>query len=189
MDFKKIKGIFSSYKALFLFLIAEIILIALFLPHNREMVDFPKYSDKQKTVRLDMYNYGSKTNTIKISGLSDKNAKVSTPEWMLSDKGHGTMITSMSQNERLEGTLDFTAEPNGDGTFVLQVRGMDVRDKSDSTRRLPVCIKINKLTVNGQDLLKAPKVVWHDSAFKYQCDAKNGDKLRIHIEWEPFNGE
>ena len=169
-----------------LIVIAEIALISLFLPHKKEMVINKveqEVTAAQKTLRVDMFNYGIKTNKLLIKNLSDKSASLNEPAWLLSEKGQGCTIQSQAQK------MDFVAELSGDGYFVLKAMGIDKRDKTDSKRRIPVCIKITKLLINDNSMINAEKVVWADSPFIYKYAGKNGEILNVHIEWQPFVGE
>ena len=65
----------------------------------------------------------------------------------------------------------------------------NLRDKQDSSRRIPVCVKYLSLTVNGKTVLTNEKVVWHDSPYIWKGQVKNSETLKVHVEWIPFTGE
>lgn len=183
-----LKKLLNEYKGIFFFLIVEIVLVTLFLPKFKKAEtvkenDIVVYTPIQKTCRFDIYNYGKESNKITIKNLSDSKAILKEPTWMHSDKGQGVMLQSVGQS------LDFTLDIIGNGNLLFKIRGIEFKDKSDNKRRIPVCIALTVLNINGINILEGDKIIWHDSPFEYKYNGKDGEQLKIHAEWKPFVAE
>ena len=115
---------------------------------------------------------------LQIVSMSDDQAKVLKPTWF-QNNCIGYLITSY------EGKLKFIAKTTADGQIKLNLRGMDVRDLKDKSKRVPYWIDYTALIVNGQTLLDTLTPAWHDKPYRYITNVKAGDELTIEVEWLP----
>ena len=113
-----------------------------------------------------------------ILSVSDDKAKVLKPAWFQKN-GVGYVITSCGSK------LEFTARATVDGQMRLWLRGMDIRDKADKSKRMPYWIDYTALTVNGQKILDTLTPAWHDKSYHYNINVKAGDEVRVQVEWQP----
>ena len=114
----------------------------------------------------------------KIFSMSDKKASVNKPAWLNID-GVGYQIQSYV------GKLEFVAKATADGKIELNLRGLDVRDPKDESKRIPYWIDYTKLTVNGKAIIDKVTPAWHDKPYRYDINVKTDEKLKVEIEWFP----
>ena len=131
------------------------------------------------TSRLDI-KFVPKTGVgdFKIFSLSDKNASINKPSWLNID-GVGYQIQSCV------GKLEFVAKATADGKIELNLRGLDVRDPKDNSKRIPYWIDYTKLTINDKTIIDKPTPAWHDKAYYYAIEVKADEELKIQFEWLP----
>lgn len=129
--------------------------------------------------RIDVKNYGSKDNKIKLVEESLPLSSISFPEWFKSDEGEGVVIESE------KGVVDFKFECINDGFLKIFLRGQDIRDKN--LIRFPVYIDFINLKINNELIFKESKLVWHDKPYIFEKKVKNSEIIDIHVEWLPFN--
>lgn len=167
-------------KIINIFLVVTVCLVAIFLPHTRSVVENSPYSDNQKTARIDISNEGFEGSSLEIVRISDSNSIVNEAKWLKSDIRNGYYIQSK------KGKLDFTIKIINDGVFTINLRGVDYKSKSNPKKRIPIVISYNNFRVNDTVIFNEEKEIWHDSPFKYTCSVKDGDILKISIDWSPF---
>ena len=117
-----------------------------------------------------------------ILNMSDNKAEMKKPNWLQKD-GVGYQIQSY------EGNLDFVAKASVDGKIQLNLRGLDIRDPKDNSKRIPYWIDYTKLTVNGKIIFDKITSVWHDKFYNHIIDAKAGEEIKIQMEWLPHRGD
>ena len=69
------------------------------------------------------------------------------------------------------------------------LRGVDVRDPADNSKRIPYWIDYTKLTVNGKVIFDELTPVWHNAPYSYTIDAKAGEEIKIQVEWLPHRDD
>ena len=113
-----------------------------------------------------------------IFSLSDDKATAIKPLW-LNRNGIGYMITS------IEGKIDIVAKATADGRFDLNLRGLDIRDPENDSKRIPYWIDYTKLIINYKTIFDTFTPAWHDESYRYEMNVKANDEIRIQIEWLP----
>ena len=117
-----------------------------------------------------------------IVDVSDDAVNVSKPAWF-NKGGVGYVIQSYV------GTLNFVAKSSVDGKISLSLRGLDVRDTEDKSKRIPYWIDYTKLTVNDKVIFDTLTPAWHDKAYRHIMDVKAGDEIKIQVEWLPHRSD
>lgn len=134
---------------------------------------------KYLTARLDIINEGSKNNDVLVKSISDERCDVLRPAWRLTEKGQGTQIESGS------GNLDFELTCVNDGILKIILRSKNVQDVNK--KRLPIYIDFKNFTVDSEVIFENHPVISHDEFYFYSKKVSDNQKVKIHIEWEPFN--
>lgn len=114
----------------------------------------------------------------KIFSMSDGKAKIIKPTWFQYN-GVGYMITSMA------GKLEFVAKADKSGQLQLGLKGLDVRQPDDSSKRIPYWIDYTKLTVNGKTIFDTVKSAWHDKPYVHYINVKADEEITVQVEWLP----
>lgn len=133
------------------------------------------------TARIDI-KFLSTTGDFKILSTSDDKAKITKPTW-LNNNGMGYVIHSYA------GKLEITAKATSDGKIHLNLRGLDIRDSKDKSKRIPYWIDYTKLAVNGKIIFDKLTPVWHDKSYNYTLDAKDNKEIKIQVEWLPHRSD
>ena len=150
--------------------------------HSEDVELFRKFSD-YFTARLDIQmETKAEGGNFQIVSVSDDKAKVTKAKWLLKDN-IGYFIQSYI------GKLEFVAKTSVDGKITLKLKGKDVRDPSDRSKRIPYWIDYNKLTVNGEVIFDELKPAWHDKPYNYTLDAKADEEIKISVEWLPHRSD
>lgn len=129
--------------------------------------------------RMDIKNFGSKDNNVKILNQDELECEITQPEWFVDEEGKGLIIESN------EGKIKLQVECEGDGDFLIEFRSIDYRDEKDN--RIPVLIKYNSIIVDGKTILDTERVSWHDDPILYEQKVKDGQVLNIEAKWSLFN--
>lgn len=134
---------------------------------------------KYNSARIDVKNYGSLDNKIKLVDENFHLARIYFPEWFKSDEGEGMIIESEKNS------INFRFECINDGILKIFLRGPDIYDKNQV--RFPVYIDFTNLTINDELIFDENKLVWHDCPYIFEKEVKNSEIIDIHVEWLPFN--
>ena len=129
------------------------------------------------TARIDV-KLRSTTGNFQIISISDDKATVWKPKW-LQKNGTGYQIQSYARK------LEFIAKATVDGQMRLYLKGLDVRDEKDESKRIPYWIDYTKLTVSGKVIFDTLTPAWHDEFYRYNMDVKAGEEIKIQVEWLP----
>lgn len=132
------------------------------------------YISNYITARIDIKNTSSDSNQIELLHISDKRAKISTPNWFRTN-GIGLVIESQC------GSLDVTFKCIQDGTLNLNLRGRDVKDING--KRIPFYIDYHCLSVNGESIFDTVHPVSHDTPFRLNREVKDGDIIQLSLKW------
>ena len=127
------------------------------------------------TARVDLKAAGS---DIELLSVSDEDAKITSPSWFCKDS-RGYILESQ------KGSLTVRVRSCGNGTWMLALRGRDVRD-SDG-QRIPFWIDYTKLTINGKDYISHTTPICHDVPLKLELPAAEGNLLELALAWEPHD--
>ena len=134
--------------------------------------------DFKTTARIDLKNYGGKSNQVAFLSPKPKGT-FDFPKWYKNEKGTGCVFHSNEQS------VDFSVKCIKDGILELILRGKDWRDKKNF--RVPMKIDFTNLTINGEIVLNDKKTVWHDMPLKWNKKVSDGEILKIHVEWQPYD--
>ena len=140
---------------------------------------FKKLLIKYGTARIDFKNVGTYENHTEIININGEITKIENPGWFDDECGVGTSIESN------QGSLDLEIKCVNSGIFIIWLKGIDYRDKN--TNRFPIYIDYTNLELNGDKIFTDNKVVWHDNPYTFKKNVRNGEILKLHIEWLPFN--
>lgn len=129
--------------------------------------------------RIDMINQGNENNEIEILENSDRFLEYYYPQWFKRENGQGLVITS----KKLK--LDLKIKCINDGELNIYLKSKQMKDKKGNA--FPVYIDYTNVTINGENLLKNPKLVTNNKPHIIQKPVKDSEILDLHIEWLPFN--
>lgn len=130
-----------------------------------------------ETARINIKNFGSTNNAVKITQLNKNNAKIWEPLWYVDYLGRGTQI-EITDNHAI-----FNIKCINDGKLSIVLLGLDRKGKNN--KRIPIWIDYTKCLVNGRNILhENPTKVWHDKTFKYELDVKNNEEIKLEIAWK-----
>lgn len=127
--------------------------------------------------RIDLKNYGSEENAIKILYCSDKENISSFPNWFKDQEGQGNC--NLSFKEKLD--LEFKCIKKGHLKIFL--RGEDFTKDS----KIIPHVNFYKLIVNNDIILNRSVIVHHNTPFIYEKDVEDGEIIKIHVEWKPVS--
>lgn len=128
------------------------------------------------TARVDIKNGPEEENDVVILKLSDPDARVSRPRW-LAVNGNGCVV------EGQEGTLELEFRCVGAGTLDIALRSRDVRDSKKT--RIPFWLDFDLVKLNGEDVIKEVRSIWHDAPLKITRSVQDGEILRLELRWTP----
>lgn len=129
------------------------------------------------TARIDIKNIGKQNNQIEFLYISDKEVKLSFPDWFTDGEGIGAVI------ETIESKLDLKIKCIHDGKLIMKLKGIDANLKG---RKIPIFIDFKKFIINGVEQLNESKLVSHDDSYECNVNVCDGDIIFIHVEMSPF---
>ena len=118
----------------------------------------------------------------KIVYVSDNGAKVYKPAW-LQKGGIGHQIQSYA------GKLEIVAKSGVDGRIRLNLKGLDIRNPENKSKRIPYWIGYTKLIVNDEVIFDTLTPAWHDKQYSCVLDVKANDEIKIQVEWLPHRSD
>ena len=151
------------------------------IPNMSNAAQIPERFYNSFTARVDI-KLLSNNGDFKILFVSDMMAKVIKPEW-LQKEGTGYVVTSCA------GNLEIVAKASDGGRILVTLKGMNVRDKADSSKRVPYWIDYTALTINGQKVFDKLTPVWHDKTYRYTVDVEPDEEITIAVEWQPHRSD
>ena len=134
------------------------------------------------TARIDVKLATTEGGDFKILSISDKQAGVQKPAWLQND-GVGYQIQSYA------GSMKLIAQATAAGKIQLRLRGLDVRESNDMTKRIPYWIDYTQLIVNGKTIFDKVTPAWCDKTFNYNLDVRAGEEIEIQTDWLPHSGD
>ena len=135
------------------------------------------------TARIDIkFSQTKAQDDFQILSVSDDKATVWKPAWF-NKGGIGYQIQSYA------GSLEIVAKATADGQIYLSLKGLDVREPKDNSKRIPYWIDYTKLIVNDKTIFDALTPTWHDEPYTYTFDAKADEEIKINVEWLPHKDD
>lgn len=134
--------------------------------------------EKFYTLRADIKSSGN-NNDIVIIKNSDKNCRVSYPNWFSDDKGRGMILESTSCS------MDLELKCVNEGKLLLYFKGINFSDKFRNN--FPIYIDIVKLTINNEIIINSNKTVSLNKPFVHAKMVDDSEIVKIHVEWEPIS--
>lgn len=134
------------------------------------------------TARIDIQLQPKSKGDFQILSTSDDKATVWKPDWFNKD-GIGYQIQSYV------GKLEIVAKATIDGQIRLLLRGVDIRRREDTSKRVPYWVDYTKFIVNGKVIFDKLTPAWHDKPYNYNMDAKASDEIKIQVEWLPHRSD
>lgn len=139
-------------------------------------------SKNHSTARIDVILEPTEQGDFQILSVSDDKALIRKAHWLAANK-IGYFVHSYA------GKMEIIIKVIGGGQFNLELRGIDIRDPEDKSKRIPYWIDYTKLNVNGEVIFDELTPVWHDKSFSYNIDAKDGEEIIISVEWQPHRSD
>lgn len=139
-------------------------------------------SKNHLTARIDVILEPTEQGDFQILSVSDDKALIRKAHWLAANK-IGYFVHSYA------GKMEIIIKVIGGGQFNLDLRGIDIRDPEDKSKRIPYWIDYTKLNVNGEVIFDELEPVWHDKPFRYNIDAKDGEEIIISVEWQPHRSD
>ena len=134
---------------------------------------------RHRTARIDIKLTTTEGN-FQVINVSDNKNTVQKPAWFQKD-GIGYVIQSCVEK------LDLVAKAAVDGKISLALRGVDVREPDDKSKRIPYWIDYTKLTINDKVIFDTLTPTWHDKPYRHIIDAKADEEIKIQLEWQAHN--
>lgn len=131
--------------------------------------------NKYNTVRIDVMFEGKKSE-LKIEN-KDQNSTVNEIKWLNDPNIAGYTILNDSNS------TDFKINCKSKGKLSIKLRGINFL--LSNKKRLPIYICITRLIVNGKDIIKGNKFVWHNEPYIHNINVSDEDSLNVHVEWIP----
>ena len=154
------------------------------LPHRGGVsADEIKPSIAPKSVaRIDFKLETTDGGDFQLLSVSDDKADVTKASWLT-----GNNIGYFIQSDA--GKLEIVTKVVKGGVLVLGLRGRDVRDPEDKSKRIPDWIDYTKLTLNGKIVFNKLTPAWHDKPYSYITNIETDDEIVIQVEWLLHNGD
>lgn len=142
--------------------------------------DFDRLLNIFTNFRVDIKNHGNYVNNIKIINCNGS-YNLSKPSWFKDNSGVGSILTSSND------FFDLSFECINDGNLKIQFRAPDLRNKTGG--RVPIFIEYKEIMVDGENLIKGNKVIWHDKPLSFSKQVKNGQIVNVKTRWRPLYSE
>ncbi|MBR4903593.1 MAG: glycosyltransferase, partial [Selenomonadaceae bacterium] len=150
-----------------------------FIDVNAEIIrKFSEYFTARVDVKLTSNDKGD----FEIVSVSDEKAEVRKAGWLKRNE-IGYFVQSYV------GKMEIVAKPTADGQINSDLRGLDIRDPSNRSKKIPYWVDYTKLVVNGEIVLNELTPVWHNKPFRYNLDAKADEEITINVEWQPHRDD
>ena len=149
--------------------------------HNGDAELIRNFSD-YFTSRIDLRLVPNGEGKLQIVSVSDDKATVKRAGWLPKNES-GYFIQSYV------GKMEIIAKPTADGQINLDLRGLDVRNPEDRSKKIPYWIDYTKLSVNGEVIFEERLPIWHNKPFRYKLDVKADEEIKIAVEWQPHRSD
>ena len=81
--------------------------------------------------------------------------------------------------------MKIALKTEADGEVRLWLRGVDVRNPSDRSKRVPYWIDFVNLTVNGKAIFDKITPVWHNEPYEHQFNVEAEQNIELEFKWLP----
>ena len=129
--------------------------------------------------RVDIKNYGDKTNDILLLNENSRVYDISKPDWFADSNGMGSVISSDEEK------LNLSFKCINDGKLKIDFRAIDFKDSGNN--RIPIYIDYKEIIIDGESIIDESTVLWHDNPLFYEKEVKDGQIVNIALKWEPLN--
>ncbi|MBD3878320.1 MAG: glycosyltransferase [Quinella sp. 1Q5] len=133
------------------------------------------------TARIDI-QLVSTAGDFQILSVSDKKASVTKPGWF-QKSGIGYQIQSYA------GKLSINAKATTNGQINLKLRGLNIINSNDKSKRIPYWIDYTKLVVNDNSIFDTLTPTWHDKYFTHNMKVNADEEITIQVEWQPHRSD
>ena len=133
-----------------------------------------KYKYYSQTARMDIINSNKSENAVEILNVSNS-VDINFPNWFEREDGKGVVIQTK------EKSLDLELKCINDGVLKISLKGPNVYD--DFGKRIPVHINFNNFKVNNENIIDDETIVWHENPYVFEKDVKDGELIKIHVEF------
>ena len=133
---------------------------------------------KYITCRVDVKNFGV-NNSIEFISSSDESLFKLSPNWFNTIEGKGMIFESVT------GNLDLNLRCINDGLLKIFLRSKYYNETA-TKKMIPIYLNYHKLSLNGEDIINKDKIIWHNKPFIFEKNVKDGDEIKIHVEWSPI---
>lgn len=139
--------------------------------------------DPDLTARFDIKMTSKKDlKDFQIVSMSDDKAKIQQPEWM-NKNAIGYQVHSYA------GKLELVVKSASNGKITCFLRGLDIRDPKDYSKRIPHWIDYTRFIVDGKTIFDTVTPTWHDEFFYYKMNVKADKEIKIQLEWSPHKSK
>ena len=131
---------------------------------------------KNEIARIDIKNYGDKTNTLQILENSDENSTQNFKKWFSNEKGSGVVVESE------KGNIDLKLKMINDGKLKLKLRSIALKDEN-----IKSCVDYTSLIINGEEQLQTHTLGYHKKPYVFKKTVEDSQVIDIHIEWVTYD--
>lgn len=133
-----------------------------------------RVEEELSSFRLDIKNSGSKDNSISV--INAEGCQITTPAWIISDKGSGVVISGNGYKQFVKIKIIKS------GSLILSFRGADKRFNGE---RFPLYTDYKSIKIDGKEILSIPVITWHDLPYRYEMPVSEGQEIAIEFELKP----
>lgn len=133
-----------------------------------------KLSMQNDIARIDIYNYGSKENAIKILSKIKHNE----PTWCKKDDSSCSVITAKVSRKWQKFNIRFKVI--GDGNVQISLKGP--YKKGAKNKLYKILVDYRAFTVNDKKVLHSTETVSFDKVYQYKFKAKDGDIVKLNFK-------
>ena len=122
--------------------------------------------------RIDLKNYGTKSNSIIFN--DEKKLNIKKPVWFSDETGIGYTLSTAKK------TLNLSFKTTEKGQLKIFLRG--IFRKINNV--VPVYINVTSLKLNNQTIFEENKLLWHDKPYVYEKDCDKNEKFTLQIKFK-----
>ena len=115
---------------------------------------------------------------LQVISVSDEKALVKKASWLPKNES-GYFVQSYN------GSIEIVTKATVGGKMQLDLKGLDIRNPDDKSRRTPYWIDYTKLSINDKVIFDKVTSAWHDKPYRYSMEVKADEEIKIQVEWQP----